>query len=77
MALRFRVAGFSIQIHPLFFLLTLATGAAEWRSPARLAVWFSVVLVSVLVHELGHALAFRRYGHPRSWSSLPGRAARC
>jgi Zn-dependent protease len=66
MALRFRVAGFPVQIHPLFFLTSLATGATGWRSPALLAVWFCVVLVSVLIHELGHALAFRRFGHGAS-----------
>ncbi|HVG59634.1 MAG TPA: site-2 protease family protein [Hyalangium sp.] len=68
MALRFRVAGFPVQVHPLFFLTTLATGATGGWNPARLAVWFGVVFVSVLVHELGHALAFRRYGHGASIS---------
>jgi stage IV sporulation protein FB len=68
MALRFRVAGFPVQVHPLFFLTTLATGATGGWNPARLAVWFGVVFASVLVHELGHALAFRRYGHGASIS---------
>lgn len=60
---RFRVAGFPVRIHPLFLLTTLATGASGGWNPARMAVWCGVVFVSVLVHELGHALAFRRYGH--------------
>lgn len=68
MALRFRVAGFPVQVHPLFFLTTLATGATGGWNPARLAVWFGVVFASVLVHELGHALAFRRFGHGASIS---------
>jgi len=66
MALRFRVAGFPVQVHPLFLLTALATGATGWRSPARVVVWFSVVFLSVLIHELGHALAFRRFGHGAS-----------
>ncbi|HYH97882.1 hypothetical protein [Hyalangium sp.] len=68
MVLRFRVAGFPVQLHPLFVLTALATGATGWRSPARLVVWFGVILISVLVHELGHALAFRRFGHGASIS---------
>ncbi len=68
MALRFRVAGFPVQVHPLFFLTALATGAAGGWNPGRMAVWFCVVFASVLVHELGHALAFRRFGHGASIS---------
>jgi Zn-dependent protease len=62
------VAGFPIQVHPLFFLTALGTGATGGWDPARLAVWFGVVFASVLVHELGHALAFRRFGHGASIS---------
>ncbi|MFL5345853.1 MAG: metalloprotease [Hyalangium sp.] len=68
MALRFQVAGFPVQVHLLFVLTTLALGWTESSDPARLAVWFSVVFVSVLLHELGHALAFRRFGHGASIS---------
>jgi Zn-dependent protease len=66
MALRFRVAGFPVEVHPLFLLTALATGATGWRSPGHLAVWFCVVFLSVLIHELGHALVFRRFGHGAS-----------
>ncbi|WP_224249562.1 metalloprotease [Hyalangium gracile] len=68
MALRFRVAGFPVQVHPLFFLTALATGLTGWNNPARLVVWFCVVFISVLIHELGHALAFRHFGHASSIS---------
>ena len=30
----------------------------------QLLVWVAVVFVSILFHELGHALAFRFYGQP-------------
>jgi stage IV sporulation protein FB len=63
MALRFQVAGFPVQVHLLFLLTALAVGATGGWNPARLAVWFGVVFLSVLIHELGHALAFRRFGH--------------
>lgn len=68
MTLRFRVAGFPVQVHPLFLLTALAAGLTGWWTPGRLAVWCGVVFLSVLIHELGHALAFRRFGHGASIS---------
>ena len=68
MALRFRVAGFPVQVHPLFLLTALAAGLTGWWTPGRVAVWCGVVFLSVLIHELGHALAFRRFGHGASIS---------
>jgi len=36
------------------------------QKPAYVAIWIGVWFVSILVHEFGHALMFRRYGqHPR------------
>lgn len=66
MALRFRVAGFPVQVHPLFLLTAVASGLSGWWTPGRVAVWCGVVFLSVLIHELGHALAFRRFGHGAS-----------
>jgi len=48
MALRFRVAGFPVQVSLLFLLTALATGATGWSTPARMAVWFCVVFLSVV-----------------------------
>ncbi|QSQ25131.1 M50 family metallopeptidase [Pyxidicoccus parkwayensis] len=62
----FHVAGFPVRVHLLFFAITFASGWGLLQSPARLALWMGVVFVSVLLHELGHALAFRRYGCPAS-----------
>ncbi|MFP2911713.1 M50 family metallopeptidase, partial [Pyxidicoccus sp. 3LFB2] len=64
MRLSFRVAGFPVHVHLLFFLIAFASGWGLRDEPARLALWVAIVFVSVLLHELGHALAFRRYGCP-------------
>jgi stage IV sporulation protein FB len=57
----FSVAGFPIRVHPLFWLMTILFGASS-GSPAKLLGWIIAVFVSITVHELGHALALRRYG---------------
>jgi len=59
----FRLLGFRVRIHPLFWLGTVLLGANMLDAGLiYLAIWVGVVLVSIIVHELGHAIAFRRFG---------------
>ena len=60
--LRFSIAGIPIRVHPLFWLIALLLGSAT--DLLQLPIWVFVVFVSILIHELGHALAMRRYGQP-------------
>ncbi len=61
--LRFRLAGFPVRIHPAFWLISALLGFdAEQFDAVELLLWVLVVFVSILVHELGHALAVRRFG---------------
>ena len=59
--LHFRIAGFPVRVHPLFWLMTLLMGARD-DDPMRLLIWIGVVFLSIVVHELGHALTMRYYG---------------
>jgi stage IV sporulation protein FB len=59
--LRFNLAGFPVRVHPLFWLIALLLGSAS-GDILQILIWVFVVFVSILIHELGHALAFRRYG---------------
>jgi stage IV sporulation protein FB len=61
----FRIAGIPVRIEPIFWIVTVFF--AFNLSDARLIImWVGVVLVSLLVHELGHAVALKVYGHPSS-----------
>jgi stage IV sporulation protein FB len=62
--LRFRFLGFPIRVHPFFWLGSVLLGSSVLQvlGAEYLLVWVVVVFVSILVHELGHALAFRRFG---------------
>ena len=54
-----------ISISPGFFLILLLLAQSRLERPMEMAVWLAVVTVSVLIHELGHALAAKRFGqHP-------------
>lgn len=52
--LRFRL-GFPVRIHPLFWLGSLVLGWGVGNNRDRL-LWVVCVLVSILVHEYGHAV---------------------
>ncbi len=53
--LRFRFLGVPVRIHPLFWLVAAVLGWHEKNVPMT-AFWVVCVLVSILVHEYGHAL---------------------
>jgi Zn-dependent protease len=63
----FRLWGFNVRVHPLFWVGAVVLGAnnlerRDGYGILFLLIWVSVVFTSILVHELGHALAFRRFG---------------
>jgi stage IV sporulation protein FB len=64
--IRFSLFGFPVRVHPLFFVLPLLLSGGAFRSGMNVGVTLLVVtavfFVSLLVHELGHSFAFRRYG---------------
>ena len=59
--LNFHAFGIPIRIHPMFWVLTLLLGM-RYPKPEVLLAWLLAVLISILIHELGHAMAFRYYG---------------
>ena len=59
--LNFTVAGISVRVHPLFWVLAVFLGSGS-GDILQILIWVIVVFVSIIIHEMGHALAFRRYG---------------
>jgi stage IV sporulation protein FB len=73
---RFQVFGFPTRVTWLFWAVSAALGYSLAQGTqfafagkginvplaALLAIWVGVTFVSILVHELGHALAFRYFG---------------
>jgi Zn-dependent protease len=69
--LRFRLGSIPVEVHPSHILVSAAlamtfTGRAERGGGQMLAYvvgWVVTVFVSVLVHELGHAVVSRAFGY--------------
>ncbi|MFO0789533.1 MAG: site-2 protease family protein [Pirellulales bacterium] len=70
--LRFRLFGIPVRVHPFFWLATLFLGmGGRQAEPRDVLIWMCVVFVSIVVHEMGHALMQQRFGgHP--WITLYG-----
>jgi Zn-dependent protease len=58
---QFRLGSIPIRIRGLFLFMAVVLGARLQR-PDLIAIWVAIVLVSVLAHELGHALVGRMFG---------------
>jgi len=58
--LHFKVLGVPCRIHPLFWLVSTLMGFNE--DPKLVLIWIASVFVSILVHEMGHALLIRYFG---------------
>lgn len=59
--LNFSIAGIRVRVHPLFWVIAILLGSSS-ASLFNILMWIFVVFISILVHELGHAFAFRRFG---------------
>lgn len=59
--LSFRLFGIPVTIHPTFLLIAALLGLSS-RRVSLLFAWVGIIFVSILIHELGHALTARSFG---------------
>ena len=63
--LRFRLSGIPFEVAPYFWFMSAILGGNVAHGPnggLLLVVWVACVFVSIIVHEMGHALTARRFG---------------
>ena len=65
--LKFNLLGFPCRVHPAFFVLPVLfsqgfLGQFDVNTGVGILIIAAVFFISVLVHELGHTLAFRYFG---------------
>ncbi|MBL8606258.1 MAG: hypothetical protein JNL38_03015 [Myxococcales bacterium] len=58
----FRIGSIPVRVHGSFLLTALLLGGLGSRGVREAAIWVVVVFLSVLLHELGHAIAGRIFG---------------
>lgn len=54
--------GIRLSISPYFWVLIILLGWINSASLQGIAIWAPVIFISVLIHELGHALTARAFG---------------
>jgi Zn-dependent protease len=66
--IRFSILGIPVTVQPWFWLTMLFIGGGFYASSSleimRVAVFAFAGFLSILIHELGHALMIRKYGLP-------------
>ncbi|MFO7567217.1 MAG: site-2 protease family protein [Enhygromyxa sp.] len=65
----FSIGKIPVRVHPMFWLISIVFGALAVRYSGvhifvGIGLWTAAVFVSILVHELGHAIAAKAHGWP-------------
>ena len=58
----FRLFGIPVTIRPSFLVIAALIGFTSRRPLVYLVAWVAIVFLSILIHELGHAITARSYG---------------
>lgn len=58
----FRLFGIPVTIRPSFLVIAALIGFTSRRPIVYLVAWVAIVFLSILIHELGHAITARSYG---------------
>ncbi|MEX2113209.1 MAG: site-2 protease family protein [Pirellulales bacterium] len=69
--LNFHLLGIPVRVHPLFWAVVVLLGLGGNSDPKLMLIWVGACFVSIVVHEMGHALAARAHGW-EPWITLYG-----
>ena len=58
----FSVLGFRVRVCVFFWLAAILLGQGAASNGPEMLLWIAAMFVSILIHELGHAFAFRHFG---------------
>ena len=58
----FRIFGIPVRVHPFFWVISLLIGLQGDPLPVKVLLWVASMVVSILIHEIGHALIQRHFG---------------
>ncbi len=61
-----RLGGVPISVDPSFFVIIAILGLGQGQTWQGLLVWVAVATAAILLHEVGHAIAFRTFGRKPS-----------
>jgi Zn-dependent protease len=60
--LQFSLGGIPVRVHPFFWIIAAWPAVQPNTQLVPFLLWVAVVFFSIVVHEMGHALAFRYFG---------------
>ncbi len=60
--IEFNLFGIPVRVHPFFWLIGLVFGWGLQR-PDLIVIWMLCLFVSILIHEMGHAIMIRAFGY--------------
>src|SRR5262249_50923493 len=63
--------GIPVRVHPMFWAVSVLLGLGGNRDAGEILLWVGAVFVSIVVHEMGHALSARAHGW-QPWITLYG-----
>jgi Zn-dependent protease len=70
--LNFTVLGIPVRVHPMFWVVSVLLGMGGGTAkPVNVLMWVVAVFISILVHEMGHAVVIRANGW-QPWITLHG-----
>ena len=62
LVLKFRLFRIPVDVRPSFLVIAAIIGFRPGTDISQILAWIGLVFVSILIHELGHALTARAYG---------------